>query len=420
METPLFFIGLFVLWFIYLLISNSSKSSTITDLEKSWRDEYFKLQISEEKIKKIEKDNILYKQETEEKIKKIEKDNMLYRQEIENNNNYIAERDKLFNEFNTNLNKGLENLSFIAADYEVANYKIAEQFNKTKKHPALKKAEDIKELKIKTKQALQEKKLMQYKYETLFKIFPDLELYVDNLQVLKENFSNDLNSFQDEIDKTQYYLSKDEFQKLSINERNQLALTRYIQRSKTNWQIGRDYELFVGYEFLKQGYEIIYFGIENKLQDLGRDIIAKKGIKTLIIQCKNWSKDKVIHEKHIAQLYGTTIQYIIETNEFPKNVQPVFITNTVLSDQAKKFANYLKIEVVENQSCGEFPRIKCNVNKDEDGNLTKIYHLPMDQQYDNTIIETEKGECFAWTVDEAVAKGFRRAKKFNLFNNNNV
>ncbi|PLX05703.1 MAG: hypothetical protein C0596_19085 [Marinilabiliales bacterium] len=60
---------------------------------------------------------------------------------------------------------------------------------------------------------------------------------------------------------------------------------------------------------------------------------------------------------------------------------------------------------------GEFPRIKCNINKDENGNETRIYHLPMDQQYDRTKID-KKGELFAFTVKEAMDNGFRRAKRY--------
>lgn len=57
----------------------------------------------------------------------------------------------------------------------------------------------------------------------------------------------------------------------------------------------------------------------------------------------------------------------------------------------------------------DYPRIKCNVGRDSYGFKTKIYHLPFDQQYDNVIIEPQKGECFAFTVEEAENKGFRRA-----------
>ena len=57
---------------------------------------------------------------------------------------------------------------------------------------------------------------------------------------------------------------------------------------------------------------------------------------------------------------------------------------------------------------GEFPRIKCNINSSNE----KIYHLPMDQQYDNVVIKNA-GEQYAFTVLEAEKAGFRRAYRWN-------
>ena len=68
----------------------------------------------------------------------------------------------------------------------------------------------------------------------------------------------------------------------------------------------------------------------------------------------------------------------------------------------------MKVKVFENKELEEFPRIKCNIGKGGE----KIYHMPFDQQYDRTIIDKIKGECFVSTVEEAVNKGFRRAKKY--------
>ncbi len=59
---------------------------------------------------------------------------------------------------------------------------------------------------------------------------------------------------------------------------------------------------------------------------MGRDLIAKKGNIIHIIQCKYWAKHKQIHEKHITQLYGTTIAYGLSQNKEIK-VVPVFLTN---------------------------------------------------------------------------------------------
>jgi hypothetical protein len=217
-----------------------------------------------------------------------------------------------------------------------------------------------------------------------------------------------IKTLQDEYDRAIDYLSKDEYKKLSENERNQLALERYITRKdKTRWQIGRDYEMYCAYLFRQMGYVVEAFGIEKKLEDMGRDLIVHGNNCCYIVQCKYWSKGKMIHEKHIAQLYGSAIEYKISSENvlFRELVLPVFITNIELSETAKKFAKNLNV-AVHKEYLKEFPRIKCNVN-----NGSKIYHLPFDQQYDRTKIEHE-GESYEFTVKDAVRKGFRRAFKY--------
>jgi hypothetical protein len=77
---------------------------------------------------------------------------------------------------------------------------------------------------------------------------------------------------------------------------------------------------------------------------------------------------------------------------------------SVLSETAKRFVEILNIKLVI-QDMVEFPRIKCNIN-----GANKIYHLPFDQQYDNTQIKN-KGEFYAFSVKEAEEKGFRRAMR---------
>lgn len=78
---------------------------------------------------------------------------------------------------------------------------------------------------------------------------------------------------------------------------------------------------------------------------------------------------------------------------------------------AKKMASYLKIEYIEDFEAGIHPCTKCNLGRDENGEITKIYHLPFDQQYDSAKIN-KKGEFYAMTVAEAEAAGFRRAFKW--------
>ncbi|MBE7713721.1 MAG: restriction endonuclease [Cyanobacteria bacterium SIG26] len=274
---------------------------------------------------------------------------------------------------------------------------------KCKDRPAYSSAQKVQEAKNKAKDFEIKYKLMKYEYDTLFELFPELENYIEygsgeeNLQQIQEYF-----------DKVSNWLTKEEYDRLSESERNQLALDRYVQSySKSKWQIGRDFEMAMAHYYTQKGYFVQYTGIEEKLNDKGRDIIAENGKEILIVQCKYWSKEKIIHEKHLCQLYGTTIQYKRKLKT-KKRIKPVFITSTLLSDSAREFAKDLKIKVLENQEFIEFPRIKCNISK----NNEKIYHLPFDQQYDNTKIEPEKGEMFAFSVKEAEQKGFRRAKKW--------
>ena len=139
----------------------------------------------------------------------------------------------------------------------------------------------------------------------------------------------------------------------------------------------------------------------------------KNNNKTIIIQCKYWSKNKIIHEKHIAQLFGTVTKYKID-NPNEKNVVGLFVSHTILSDEAKIFANVLGIQIKENVELGEFPMIKCKNDRDKEWNYeTKIYHLPMDQQYDNTKINPKNGDFYSFTIIEAEEKGYRRAYKWS-------
>lgn len=89
----------------------------------------------------------------------------------------------------------------------------------------------------------------------------------------------DVNELPD-YDPTRDYLSKEEYNSLSTVERNQLALDRYkASHKKSKWQIGRDYELYIGYRYSQSGYSVDYFGSYMGLEDLGRDLICKKVIK---------------------------------------------------------------------------------------------------------------------------------------------
>lgn len=241
-------------------------------------------------------------------------------------------------------------------------------------------------------------------YETLF---PWLEEFkkvdVDKAVEYVSETQNDK-----EYDKVSDYLSPAEYKALSITKKNQLALDRYKKHRKSDWEIGIDYERYIGYRYETQGYKVKYTGAIDYIKDMGRDLICSKDNEVLVIQCKRWSAHKTIHEKHIFQLYGSVMQ--LKYMEPDKTYKPLFYTTTKLSEVAKFCANQLGIEILEKERFNDYPCIKCNISK----NGEKIYHLPFDQQYDRISIEIKKGECYVATVEEAENKGFRRAFKHNI------
>ena len=208
-------------------------------------------------------------------------------------------------------------------------------------------------------------------------------------------------------DQARKFLSEGEYSSLSETDRNQLALDRYWQRKKSKRLIGKLYEQYIGYLYEQHGYEVEYFGIKKGVEDLGRDLICKGADGYFVVQCKNWSQSKIIHEKHIFQLFGTVFQF--RKNHPFDIVHGVFVTATKLSELARDFAQEFDIELHENVSLKPFPIIKCHVSKDG----KRIYHLPFDQQYDTTIIEPKDGDCYCMTVAEAEQKGFRRAFRWH-------
>ena len=304
------------------------------------------------------------------------------------------------------LSKEKEVMPYIAgmmADYLTMEYERSSEYLAVKSHPAYKEAKRIQELKEETKKLLTEYKIYQYQLGYLVKIYPELE------DILAAEFLETNVVDYTDHDPIRDWLTKEEWSTLSEKKKNQLALDRYIERhNKSSWQIGRDYELYIGQYYEKLGYSVEYFGMDKKIEDLGRDLIAKKENKILIIQCKCWSKHKQIHENTITQLFGTVTAYKIERGETLFDiVEGVLVTTIELSETAKKFAEMLNIKIIENMPFQEFPRIKCNISKTGE----KIYHLPMDQQYDKVKID-KLGECYAYTVDEAEQKGFRRAFRY--------
>lgn len=279
-----------------------------------------------------------------------------------------------------------------------------------KRNPAPKAAQQVIEAGREKRKLAKELIAWKYRAQNYEAIYPWLaeELEQDIEDQVNADVYFSVYTDQEREDPVTQFVNPEDYRKLSVSERNQLALDRYWQRGKkTKWMIGKMYERYVGYLYEKDGWEVEYFGIHKRYEDLGRDLIAKKGNEIHIVQCKNWSKFKTIYENHIFQLFGTT--YSIHKEHPTKKVTPVFYCSTSLSETANEFAKRLGIEVHQNHKFEEYPCIKCNVSAKGE----KIYHLPFDQQYDNTRIIAGTGEFYAATVAEAEKKGFRRAYRWS-------
>ena len=271
---------------------------------------------------------------------------------------------------------------------------------------APKSAEVVSEVKEEKKKILLERDLLYNQIAVYESLFPWLEEFK---QVPLTEAQKYVESVHDEDDADYYrnWLSPEEYATLSEPERLQRSLDKWKKRKKTDWEAGIEYERYIGYLYECNGYTVEYSGALMKLEDMGRDLIAVKGDSVKVIQCKRWKQDKEIHEKHIFQLYGTSVLYCI--HHANADVTPLFVTTGTLSETAKLCADWLHV-TVSIQQMKEYPLIKCNINKNT---KERIYHLPFDQQYDRITVTPGTGECYVHTVKDAEKLGFRHAYKWS-------
>lgn len=355
------------------------------------------------------------------KLEKLEKNVIALNQENKELITIIEAREKALQKIISEKSQGFPWLAdAIAEFYKYQDFEIVSYLT-SKKHPAYKKAEDVHKVAVENKLLRKQIKIAQNfvnYYETLF---PWINEYIgEDLDDILENIKQSEKQDGDEgIDPVLKFIQAAEYERLSTSERNQKALDRYLASRKKTYEIGRDYERYIGYLYELAGFKVEYMGIEKGYEDLGRDLICTKGNEIEIVQCKCWASHKTIHEKHINQLYGTAVKFFIDHKNITGRKEPItlfpdfissgqikatFVTSTKLSETAKKFADALGIKVLQDKPLEKYPVIKCNIT----ANGEKIYHLPFDQQYDKTLIKNN-GEFYATTVREAENKGFRRA-----------
>jgi ElaB/YqjD/DUF883 family membrane-anchored ribosome-binding protein len=298
-----------------------------------------------------------------------------------------------------------------------------ETYLEDKPHPALKAAEDHRQIAKERREAERAAKIATYLLDYCRYLAPWLDEYIGleakELDEIVKEIHSSWEKKEEEFDEEVKHHFGPKYENLTTTEKLQRKLDWWWEKpNKTDWQIGREYERYIGYLYENNQWDVYYHG-KMGFEDLGRDLICKKGKNTEIIQCKRWAQEKEIHEKHIYYLFVTTVDYFLEhfgnTEQLQlafvpdliknKSVTPKLITTANVSPKAEQVARVLGVGI-ERTPFKPYPSVKCNVSRRTG---EKIYHLPFDQQYDTILIEEERLECYAKTVAEAEALGFRHA-----------
>jgi len=308
---------------------------------------------------------------------------------------------------------------FRLQDSKLASYLVI------KPHPALKAAEVRRQIAKERREAEKAARLANYLLDYCRYLAPWLDEYIglesSELEEIIKEIHSAWEKKEKEFDEEVKRHFGPKYEGLTPTEKLQKKLDWYWGKpNKSNWQIGRDYERYSGYLYEIKGWNVNYHG-KKGFEDLGRDLVCKKANAVEIIQCKRWAQEKIIHEKHIYYLFGTTVEYFIENFGgedlqlalFPslvrkRNVIPKLVTTIDVSPKAEQVAKVLGV-VIEKVPSEPYPSVKCNVARRTG---EKIFHLPFDQQYDTILIEEERLECYVETVAEAEALGFRHAYRW--------
>jgi hypothetical protein len=173
------------------------------------------------------------------------------------------------------------------ADYETALARARAEVLRAKARPARAAADEVREKGKQLAALRREAKYTQYVLRLYEWHFPWLAELRDDEEA--RAFLGDLDERGEEdpkADPVSHWLTPEEFAALGSSERNQRALDRYLASRKSPWELGRDYERYIGYLREQGGWAVTYQGIFEGLDDLGRDLLARKGNVIEVIQCK--------------------------------------------------------------------------------------------------------------------------------------
>ena len=118
-----------------------------------------------------------------------------------------------------------------------------------KSRPSMKGAQQVRVIKKEKRLLIKDKKYLEYQLKTYEDYFPIIEEIKD--YILEDDdflFNLGDKDIKEEVDPSQKFLSPEEFKKLPIDQKNQLALDRYLKKKHSKLEIGRFYERYLGYK----------------------------------------------------------------------------------------------------------------------------------------------------------------------------
>ena len=110
-----------------------------------------------------------------------------------------------------------------------------------KSRPSMKGAQQVRVIKKEKRLLIKDKKYLEYQLKTYEDYFPIIEEIKD--YILEDDdflFNLGDKDIKEEVDPSQKFLSPEEFKKLPIDQKNQLALDRYLKKKHSkleNWEI---------------------------------------------------------------------------------------------------------------------------------------------------------------------------------------
>eukprot|EP01022_Parablepharisma_sp_SALTPOND_P008949 TRINITY_DN137397_c0_g1_i1.p2 TRINITY_DN137397_c0_g1~~TRINITY_DN137397_c0_g1_i1.p2 ORF type:complete len:381 (-),score=5.39 TRINITY_DN137397_c0_g1_i1:402-1469(-) len=134
------------------------------------------------------------------------------------------------------------------------------------------------------------------------------------------------------------------------------------KKEKRNIRAGLEYERFIGEKYEKEGYSVVYHGVEKGLSDQGIDIVAENDDRICLVQCKNWldSNQYRIKHKDIRAFIGDCYIYIRENNITKKVSMHFIVSDEKILDKGAKFLlenrNIVKYKIVPFENVQTHPK----------------------------------------------------------------